>query len=109
MELIERFLREAPDHLEQDGEILLLIESGELGGRNAVVERIAAALAANGLAAERQIRSTYGRGGEPPALGVTSVLRIRRDPRQPGAIRTRSDLGRLRAAVRRGVLRIAGR
>lgn len=109
VELIERFLREAPDHLEPDGECVLLIESGEVGGRNEVVERIAAALRANGCSAERQIRSAYVRGGEPPVLGVTSVLRIRRDPRQPGSIRTRSDLGALRAVVRRGVLRIAGR
>lgn len=109
VELIERFLREAPEFLEPDGHLVLLIESGEIAGRNVILDRIAAALATAGMSAERSIRGAYGRGGDPPTLGVTSVLWIRLDPSRAGAIRTRTDLRAVRVALRAGILRIAGR
>lgn len=108
-DLIVRFLHEAPEYLEPEGHVVLLIESGEVGGRNAVLERIADALRATGMSATRCIRTAYNRGGNPPVLGVTSVLWIERDPDRAGVIRTRSDLRAVRVALRRGILRIAGR
>ncbi len=109
VDLIERFLLEAPDHLEDDARILLLLDCAAVQGRDLVLDRVRDALRRTGLSADRQILSAYRRGGAPASIGVSSALWIGRGVGPPGSMRTRADLGAARAAFRRAVLRATGR